>query len=77
MISEFFPDQGTPQQTSELLLATVGANDSGGTTLKFDGLTSATTKKYKRLNTYTPTAGDRVLVAKINGSYVILGAVQS
>ena len=74
---DFFPDQGGQQQKGELLLATVGAKDSGGTTLIFDGLTSATTKKYKRLNTYTPTAGARVLVAKINGSYVILGAVTS
>lgn len=59
-----------------LSLATIGAWSSGvGATLIFDGQTAATAKRYKRLSTYTPTAGDRVLVAKISGSYVILGKI--
>lgn len=63
---------------SDLFLATVGTYSSGsGATLIFDGQSQATTKRYKRLSTYTPTAGARVLVAKIGGSYVILGAVVS
>ena len=75
---EYFPEQGTASLPSSLLLAKVGSYTSGaGTTLIFDGQTAATTKRFKRLSTYTPTAGARVLVAKINGSYVILGAVTS
>lgn len=59
-----------------LMMATVGNYSSSlGATLIFDGSTEATTKRYKRLSTYTPTAGARVLVAKISGSHVILGAV--
>lgn len=59
-----------------LYLATVGSYTAGaGATLIFDGQTTATTKRYKRLASYTPAAGDRVLVAKISGSYVILGKI--
>ena len=73
---EFFPELGTASLPSSLMLAKVGSYTSGaGTTLIFDGQTAATTKRFKRLSTYTPTAGARVLVAKIGGSYVILGAV--
>ena len=77
MLFDYFPEEGSPVSAEEFLIATVGARDSGGTTLIFPGQTEATTKKYKRLSTYTPTAGARVLVAKVNGSYVILGAVTS
>lgn len=74
----YFPEQGTSQLPSGLLLAKVGNYISGvGATLIFDGQTAATTKRYKRLSTYTPSSGARVLVAKIGGSYVILGAVVS
>lgn len=73
---EYFPEQGTAELPSSLLLAKVGSYTSGsGITLIFDGQTAATTKRFKRLSTYTPSAGARVLVAKIGGSYVILGAV--
>ena len=58
-----------------LYLATVGAVTSSGVTLIFDGQTTATAKSYKRLSSYSPTAGDRVLVAKMSGSYVVLGAI--
>ena len=58
-----------------LYLATVGSYTTAGVALIFDGQTTATTKRYKRLASYTPAAGDRVLVAKISGSYVILGKI--
>lgn len=76
--ADFFPEQGTASPPSALLLAKVGTYTSGaGATLIFDGQTAATTKQYKHLSPYTPEAGARVLVAKIGGSYVILGAVVS
>lgn len=59
--------------SDEFIVATVGSTSSAGTTLIFPGQTSATTKRYKRLDGYTPAAGDRVLVVKTGGTYVILG----
>lgn len=41
--------------------------------ITFDGEQSAGLKKYKRLSSYSPTIGDRVLLARVKGSYVILG----
>ena len=66
-----------PGGSQLLYIATVASyNSSTGATLIFDGQTSATTKRYKRLaNGMTPAANDRVLVAKISGSYVILGKI--
>ena len=72
----FIPGEGAASRQT-LYLATVGAWDpSAGTTLIFDGQQEATTKRFKRLvNGTTPAAGDRVLVARISGSYVILGKI--
>lgn len=61
---------------TELLLATVdNYNSSTGTTLIFDGADTATTKRYKRVGSASLTAGSRVLVAKISGTYLILGRI--
>lgn len=61
---------------TKLLLATVGDyNSSTGTTLIFDGTDTATTKRYKRVGSSSLTAGSRVLVAKISGTYLILGQI--
>lgn len=61
---------------TELLLATVGNyNSSTGTTLIFDGTDTATTKRYKRVGSASLSAGNRVLVAKISGTYLILGRI--
>lgn len=46
---------------------------SGNPKVTFDGETTLSTKTYPFLASYAPVASDRVLVAKINGSYVILG----
>ena len=58
-----------------LLMATVGAVSSSGITLKFDGQTEATAKQYKRNKSITFSAGDRVLVAKVCGTYVVICAI--
>lgn len=61
---------------TKLLLATVGDYDSStGTTLIFDGTDTATTKRYKRVGSASLSAGNRVLVAKISGTYLILGRI--
>lgn len=48
-----------------------------GTTgkVRFDGESTASEKQYKRLASYTPTNGDRVLLAAVSGTYVILGKI--
>ncbi len=78
-LNEFALDlPGETSGGSQLLyLATIANyNSSTGATLTFDGQTSATTKRYKHVaNGTTPAAGDRVLVAKIAGSYVVLGKI--
>lgn len=67
---------GVEPRRTELLLATVGNyNSSTGTTLIFDGEDTATTKRYKRVGSASLTAGSRVLVAKISGTYLILGRI--
>ncbi len=41
----------------------------------FDGENIASEKEYPRLASYKPVAGDRVILAKLAGTYVILGKV--
>jgi hypothetical protein len=56
-------------------LATV-TSTSGGITVQFDGETAPSSKKYKRLASYSsPTVNDRVMMVKIGGTYVILGKI--
>lgn len=59
-----------------MILGKVSAIDStNGLQITIDGETSATTKKYKYLASYTPAVNDRVLIEEIGGSYVILGKI--
>ena len=54
-----------------ILVATIGHRDSEGATLIFDGETKATTKKYK-CNTAIPFFdGQRVMLIKLDGTYVV------
>ena len=73
---------GTPEQQKQpdaggpLLVATVGDyNSSTGTTLIFPGQTTASQKRYKRLYNVSLSAGQLVLIAKLRGTYVILGRI--
>jgi len=60
---------------SEYKLGTV-TSISGGISVQFDGETTPSTKKYKRLASYSsPTVSDRVLLIKAGGTYVIIGKV--
>lgn len=61
---------------TELLLATVGTRTTAGVTLILDGQTEATTKRYKSISTgVTLAAGNRVLVARISGTYLVIGRI--
>ena len=68
-------DIGESAQRTELILATVGEYSAEGTTLIFDGTDTPTTKQYKRVGPASLSAGDRVLAAKISGTYLILGKI--
>ena len=60
---------------SEYKLATV-TSTSGGVSVQFDGETTPSTKKYKRLASYSsPAVNDRVLLIKVGGTYVIIGKI--
>lgn len=75
-LNEFFFASQELQQPTQFYLATVGSVSASGTTLTFDGQTEPTTKRYKRLTAGTAlAAGDRVLVLRTNGSFVILGKI--
>ncbi len=57
-----------------MILGTIGTYTAGsGVTLTIDGEETPTTKDYKFLSSYSPVAGDRVLIEEIGNSYVVLG----
>lgn len=66
------PARTTPEQ---LFLAQVGSVSSSGATLQING-EAATATRFKHVVTgQNLAAGDLVLVARISGSYVILGKI--
>lgn len=58
-------------------LATVGSVSGGKATLMFDGEGSYSSKYYPSLSPYTPRGGDRVLIANVADTHVILGGIQN
>lgn len=59
-----------------LILGTVTSWSNGnGATVKIDGESAGTTKRYLWLSSYKPASGDRVLIAEIGDEYVVLGKV--
>lgn len=73
----FLTDQAT-RPSSDLMLATiVSASSSAGTVqIQLDGTNGSSGKAYKALRSAWPlTAGDRVVLMKQSGTYVILGKI--
>lgn len=66
---------GAGDHSAEFYIATVGSLNSSGITLIFDGGSTATTKRYKSLATGRGSAfaGQRVVVMKQSGTYIVLG----
>lgn len=66
-----------PAAGTELVLATVTAiDDTYGLTLRFDGQSAASQKKYKMLNSAgSLIVGDRVVAARHAGTYIVLGRI--
>lgn len=51
------------------------ADVNGKPTIRFAGEDQPSQKKYSFINSYKPTPGDRVLLAGVSGSYVVLGKI--
>jgi len=66
--------QGDPTQNEAFAIGVVTATASG-LMIKLSGEDTARAKAYKRLSSYTPAINDRVILAKISGTYVVLGKV--
>lgn len=72
----FLPPEA-PSPESAVQIATLGTgSSSSGWTLILDGQTTASQKSYKALSSAgTLSQGNRVLVARVSGSYVIIGKI--
>ncbi len=76
-MDEIFGGQKTAQAQHQFILATVDNASSSGTLIRFDDGTTSLAR-YKRIVTgQTLSAGDRVLVASISGSFVIIGKISN
>lgn len=65
-------EEMTPEiEAPEAALATIGALYSDGVSLIFDGEEEATEKHYKVNTSIEFSAGDRVKVSKISGTYIV------
>lgn len=63
---------------AEFFLATVTAYSTTGVKIRLDGQSEAMTKRYKMLQVGRPVAiGERVIVMKMSGTYVIVGVVDN
>lgn len=60
-----------------MMLGTVMSANDSGVTIKIDGETSASTKRYMILSSYFPVQNDRVLIEEVGSEYVVLGKVVS
>ena len=74
MSNPFVPDRD-PENYENLLATVVSTSGTGTILTTADGATRS--KPVKRLATYTPTTGDRVLLMPVGDTYVILGKVVS
>lgn len=70
---DLFSTAADQSSASPLLsLATIGAKYTDGVSLIFPGQTAATAKHYRCNPDVTFAAGNRVLIARVSGSYVVL-----
>lgn len=66
--------EDTGMDNSPFRMAKVISYTTTTAVVQFDGESAASTKAYKRIYGITITTGDRVLCAKVSGSYVVIGA---
>lgn len=68
-------DEIVESSKKELYLATVASIGENGLTLIIDGSEEASTKEYKANIAERYAEGDRVIICKISGTYVVLCAI--
>ncbi len=67
---------GHKDKTNYYKLGKIDSNyTSGRPKIIFDGEDVASLKGYNYISSYTPKAGDRVLLQKVAGTYIILGKI--
>jgi hypothetical protein len=75
-LDELIWDENGGGGSGQLLLATVGTSiDGQGSTLRIDGDSATGSQRYRKISGQSLAAGDRVLVAQVGGSYVIIGKI--
>ena len=72
MMDMFTATLESTKESPLLSLATIGAKYTDGISLIFPGQTEATAKHYRCNPDVTFAAGNRVLIARVSGSYVVL-----
>lgn len=72
MMDMFTAARKSAQESTLLSLAAIGARYTDGVSLIFPGQTEATDKHYRCNPDVTFAGGDRVLIARVSGSYVVL-----
>jgi len=77
MSPEKFLEIMSPEKSASAFRIGIIADDytSGRPNIIFDGESSASTKTYPYLSSYTPTANDRVLLAIVGKGWIILGEI--
>lgn len=75
-MDEFVQTENNGQAEFYLATMTSGSKDTG-ISFTIDGQSGPTAKKYKLLLTgkEPPRSGDRILVMKISGTYIVLGKI--
>ena len=66
-----------PKEQAPFRMAVVISFTATKAVVRFDGEETNSGKEYKRIYGNTITAGDRVLCAKLNGTYVVVGAIRN
>ena len=72
MMDLFTAPLESTQESPLLSLATIGTKYTDGVSLIFPGQTEATAKHYRCNPDVTFAAGNRVLIARVSGSHVVL-----
>ncbi|WP_139905610.1 hypothetical protein [Clostridium thermarum] len=73
---EFIENTGTADTNDNFRMAVVVALFPNNTAkITFDGESAASEKQYSYIASYVPQIGDRVLLAAVSGTYIILGKV--
>jgi len=73
--AEEFIQMNQPDPKNPFKLGRVVSVTDGLPSILFDGEETASGKLYARLDSYTPTVNDRVLLVKVSGTYIVLGKV--